>query len=63
MGSSLALDSSVLRGVMTLLLILSFVAIVLYAYSARRRSTFEAISRLPLEEDRPEAAACEDRPP
>ena len=52
-------DSGVMRGVMTLLLIVSFAAVVFYAYSARRRATFEEVSRLPLEED----AAGSEPPP
>jgi len=62
MSGSLISDSGVLRGVMTLLLILSFVAIVVYAYSARRHAVFESISRLPLEEDSPELASTRDLP-
>jgi cbb3-type cytochrome oxidase subunit 3 len=39
------------RGLMTALLLVAFVAICAYAYSARRRTAYEALARLPLEED------------
>jgi len=51
MHSSVPLDSTLLRGVMTGLLVVAFVAIAVWAYSARRRSTFDALAQLPLEED------------
>lgn len=62
MSAWFTLDSGLLRGVMTLLLILSFVAVVIYAYSARRRGAFESVSRLPLEEDPPASASSRDVP-
>ena len=62
MSGPVTLDSGVLRGVMTVLLIVSFVAIVVYAYSARRRAAFESVSRLPLEEDSPESQRPQDLP-
>ena len=40
-----------LRGVMTLALLVAFVAIAVWAYSGRRRATFEALARLPLEDE------------
>jgi cytochrome c oxidase cbb3-type subunit IV len=43
--------SGTLSGIFTALLILVFVGIIAWAYSARRRPTFDAAARLPLEED------------
>ena len=51
MNGSVPLDSTLLRGIMTAVLVVAFVAIAVWAYSARRRSTFDALARLPLEED------------
>ena len=51
MDAPVPLDSALLRGLLTALLIIAFGAITAWAYSARRRSTFEALARLPLEED------------
>jgi len=41
----------VARGLITLLLLLLFVAYVIWAYSKQRKSTFDALARLPLEEE------------
>jgi len=38
-------------GVMTLILMLCFVGITLWAYSSKRQADFDAASRLPLTED------------
>ena len=43
--------SGIVSGVFTALLIVVFMGIVAWAYSSRRRSTFEDAARLPLEED------------
>jgi cytochrome c oxidase cbb3-type subunit 4 len=42
-----------LSGVVTAVLLLAFIGIVLWAWSGRRRATYEAAARLPLEEDPP----------
>jgi cytochrome c oxidase cbb3-type subunit IV len=38
-------------GIATLTSMLAFIGVVLWSYSRRRRSDFDAASRLPLEED------------
>ena len=38
------------RGISTLILLLLFVGIVLWAYSARRKGDFDTMARLALEE-------------
>jgi cytochrome c oxidase cbb3-type subunit IV len=40
-----------ISGVLTGLLILLFTSVVIWAWSSRRRESFEASARLPLEED------------
>ncbi|MFZ9653809.1 MAG: cbb3-type cytochrome c oxidase subunit 3 [Gammaproteobacteria bacterium] len=41
----------ILRGVATLLAMIAFTAVVVWAWSRRRRDTFDAAAKLPLEED------------
>ena len=41
----------ILRGVATLLAMLAFVGVCLWAYSRRRREQFDEAANLPLEED------------
>ena len=41
----------VVRGIITLLLMLSFIAFAWWAFSARRKSTFDAMAQLPLEDE------------
>lgn len=41
----------VVRGLLTLALMVLFIAYAIWAYSKRRKSTFDAMARLPLEED------------
>jgi cytochrome c oxidase cbb3-type subunit 4 len=41
----------VLRGAATVLAMLAFSAVVVWAWSRRRRDAFDAAARLPLEED------------
>ena len=40
-----------IRGVITAVLLVSFVSLVVWAWSARRVSAFDAAARAPLEED------------
>jgi cytochrome c oxidase cbb3-type subunit 4 len=50
-----------LSGVITAVLMLAFIGIVLWAWSSRRRSAFDAAARLPLEEDSAPAATTSNR--
>ena len=43
--------NGLLSGISTLLAMLAFIGTVVWAYSRPRDSEFEALSRLPLEED------------
>jgi len=54
------MSSGVLSGIVTGVLIVLFVGIWIWAYSARRKAGFEEAARLPLEEDVPSAAGRKD---
>jgi cytochrome c oxidase cbb3-type subunit 4 len=41
----------VVRGVITLLLMLSFIGFTIWAYGKRRKPTFDAMAQLPLEDE------------
>ncbi len=43
--------SGILSGVFTAVLILLFTGLVAWAWSSKRRASFDATARLPLEED------------
>jgi cytochrome c oxidase cbb3-type subunit 4 len=43
----------IVRGVITLVLMLLFIALTLWAWSGRRKKLFDAMARLPIEEDVP----------
>jgi cytochrome c oxidase cbb3-type subunit IV len=45
-------DIGDLRGLLTAILLLSFIGICVWAWSSRRKADFEASAALPLEEDR-----------
>ena len=45
------MDIGTFRGLLTALLMLLFVALVIWAYSRRRKEDFDAAARLPLDED------------
>jgi len=46
-----SLDSSLIRGVVLILMILAFLGIWAWAWSRNRKEAFDAASMLPLEED------------
>jgi cytochrome c oxidase cbb3-type subunit 4 len=45
------MDIGTFRGVVTAILMALFIALIVWAYSRRRRDEFEAAARLPLEDD------------
>lgn len=51
------MDLPTLRGIFTLLLMVAFVAIVIWAWSGKRRKDFDEAARLPLEENVPSPVA------
>jgi cytochrome c oxidase cbb3-type subunit 4 len=44
------LSMGVVRGVLTLLLMLAFIGMVIYVYSKRNKSIYDQAARLPLED-------------
>ena len=46
------MDINDLRGFLTAVLLFSFVGLVIWAWSSRRKAEFEASAALPLEEDK-----------
>ena len=44
------MDMGTFRGLFTLVMIVLFVALVVWAYSSKRKPTFDAAARLPLED-------------
>jgi cytochrome c oxidase cbb3-type subunit 4 len=45
------MDAGILRGIFTIVMMLLFFAICIWAYSGKRRSEFESAANLPLETD------------
>jgi cytochrome c oxidase cbb3-type subunit IV len=45
------MDINTIRSVVTVVAFLTFLGIVLWAYSSARKSRFDAAARLPFEED------------
>jgi cbb3-type cytochrome oxidase subunit 3 len=50
---------SMVRGILTLILLLSFISLVVWLYSKRHRDAFDYAAHLPLEED---ASPASERP-
>lgn len=48
------MSSGTLSGIVTAVLLLLFIGLTVWAYSAKRKASFDAAARLPLEEDKPE---------
>ena len=55
------MDAGFLHGVWTAALLAVFAAIVVWAWSARRRRDFDEAARLPLEEDADDVTDPEER--
>ncbi len=47
----MGISSGTISGIVTAILIVLFLGIVGWAWSSKRRATYEAAARLPLEED------------
>lgn len=47
------MNLGIVRGIITGVLLVSFLWLVAWAYSRKRASTFDAMARAPLEEDTP----------
>jgi len=50
-------DLNLARSIVTVAAFVTFVGIVIWAWSGARRERFEAAARLPLEDDAPERAS------
>ena len=46
-----SIDLNLVRGILLVLLIIGFLALWAWAWSRKRKESFDAASRLPLEED------------
>ena len=51
------MDAAIAHGLWTALLLVTFAAIVAWAWSGRRKRDFDEAARLPLEDDPPAPAA------
>jgi cytochrome c oxidase cbb3-type subunit IV len=47
------MDIGTVRGLITVALLIAFIALVLWAYSKRRKADFDELARMPLEDDSP----------
>jgi len=45
------MDAGTLRGLFTVVMLVLFIAICFWAFSGRRKGTFDAMARMPLEPD------------
>ena len=54
------MDINILRGAILLILISAFLGLWIWAWSNKRKSTFNAASKLPLEEDEGEIPQTAD---
>jgi cytochrome c oxidase cbb3-type subunit 4 len=50
-GVDVEMDINIFRGAILLILMLSFLGLIAWAWSSKRKSTFTDASMLPLEED------------
>jgi len=53
----------IVRGVITLALLILFVMLVIWAWSGRRKELFDSMARMPLDEDDDPAVRPADRGP
>jgi len=56
------MDQNTLRGIVLIVLMISFLGVWAWAWSGKRRQTFKDASRLPLEEDDGEIPAADKDP-
>ena len=47
------MDLGVFRGIITGVLLVLFIALVCWAWSRKRTATFDALARMPLEDEEP----------
>ncbi len=51
------MDTNDLRSLFTVVTFITFLAIILWAYSGKRKAAFDEAARLPFTDDEPEAGA------
>ena len=55
------MDINIIRGVLTIVLIIAFLGLVIWAWSSKRKETFDKLSQMPLEEDDGQAPEQDSR--
>jgi cytochrome c oxidase cbb3-type subunit 4 len=55
------MDINTIRGVLTIVLIIAFLGLVIWAWSGKRKETFDKLSQVPLEEDDGQAPENDSR--
>ena len=55
------MDINIIRGVLTIVLIIAFLGLVVWAWSSKRKETFDKLSQIPLEEDDGQAPENDSR--
>jgi cytochrome c oxidase cbb3-type subunit 4 len=45
------MEINTIRGALTIILIIAFMGLVVWAWSSKRKETFDKLSQMPLEED------------
>jgi cytochrome c oxidase cbb3-type subunit 4 len=56
------IEMNIVRGILTLLLILAFITLVVWLYSKRNQHAYEDAARLPLQDDQAIAASRSENP-
>jgi cytochrome c oxidase cbb3-type subunit 4 len=55
------MDINTIRGALTIILMIAFLGLVVWAWSNKRKETFDKLSRMPLEEDNGQAPENDSR--
>jgi len=55
------MDINTIRGVLTIILMIAFLGLVVWAWSSKRKETFDKLSQMPLEEDDGQAPENDSR--
>ena len=55
------MDINIIRGVLTIILMIAFLGLVAWAWSSKRKETFDKLSQMPLEEDDGQAPEDDSR--
>jgi cytochrome c oxidase cbb3-type subunit 4 len=45
------MDINTIRGVLTVILMIAFLGLIIWAWSSKRKDAFDKLSQMPLEED------------